>query len=154
MDASSLAAVRLEEKHVTAYYDPESRILHVAYRGILSPEVSAQFYHWLGMAIARFPEEVSRARGSVYDFREVTQFDNANLTSTQRESKTLNEQADFTNHPVAMLVANNIQEEFARLTLMITPGQKRKRIVYSPEEALVFIELFHRNRRKPGEPGI
>lgn len=145
---SSLATTRLEEKQVTAYYDPEARILHVIYRGILSPEVSARFYHWLGAAIARFPEEVNRARGSIFDFREVTQFDNANLTSAQRESKTLNQQGDFADHPVAMLVGNNTQEEFVRLTLMITPGQKRKRIVFSPEEALVFIDLFHRNRGK------
>lgn len=148
MNTPTLAAMRLEEKQITAYYDAESRILHVAYRGILSSAVSAQFYSWLGAAIAQFPEEVNRAWGSIYDFRDVTQFDNANLFSTQRQSKTLNQQTDFSNHPVAMLVANNIQEEYVRMTMTITPGQNRKRIVFSPEEGLAFIEIFHRNKGK------
>jgi hypothetical protein len=138
--------MRLEEKQVTAYYDPETHILHVAYRNILSPEVSTQFYGWLLAGIMQFPNEISQARGSVYDFRAVTQFDNASLSSTQRDSKIINQQADFSKHPVALLIANPIQEEYVRLTIAITPGSNRKRVVYSPEEALAFIEIFHRNR--------
>lgn len=143
MSTLTLADQRLDDKQISAYYNPETGVLHVVYRGILSPDVSAQFYGWLSAAMAQHPEEVLRARGSIYDFREVTQFDNANLFTAFRQSKNLNQQADLANHPVALVVANNFQAEFVRLTMQITPGHDRKRVVATPEEGLAFIEDFH-----------
>lgn len=133
----------LESEQVEARYDPETKLLFVAYRGVLTPAVSAQFYRWLGQLLEHSPEEASQARGSIYDFRQVTRIENSNLTSAQRQSQQMNKKADLSHHPVALIAANLYQRELLRLTMQISPQQDRKRIV-SSEEALEFIEHFHR----------
>ena len=88
--------------------------------------------------------DLSKARGSIYDFRLVTDFTNRNATTTQRESGKLNRNVDMRNHPVALLVNTIFQEQFVKAFMQLTPGDQRKRIVRSEEDALAFIANFHR----------
>jgi hypothetical protein len=127
----------------TAWYDDEQMILHVVYKGILTPDTTAQFYRWLGGVIQRRPQDVVRAKGSIYDFRAVTGFDSRNLTSAQRQSQQFNTKADVSSHPVALLVDTFMQEQILRVELKISPQQDRKRIVHSEDEAYRFIASFH-----------
>jgi hypothetical protein len=134
---------RIDTDHFSAWYDDEQQILHVVYQGVLTADTTAQFYRWLGEVIQRCPQDVVRAKGSIYDFRGVTGFDSRNLTSAQRQSQQLNNKADMSGHPVALLVDSYLQEQILRVELKISPQQDRKRIVHSEEEAYAFIASFH-----------
>jgi hypothetical protein len=133
---------RFDTDNFSAYYDTDPRILFVTYRGVLTPQVTVQFYQWLGKTIQNRPELVAEAFGSIFDFRQVTEFDNRNLTSAQRQSQQVNTQIDLSHHPVAMIAGSMLQEQILRLELKISPQQTRKRIVRSEEEALAFINSF------------
>jgi hypothetical protein len=134
---------RTDTDQFSAWYDDESLILYVVYKGVLTPDVTSQMYRWLGDVIQRRPADVVRARGSIYDFRQVTGFDSRNLTSAQRQSQQFNNKVDVTNHPVALLVDTLFQEQILRVELKISPQQDRKRLVRSEAEALDFILNFH-----------
>jgi len=127
----------------SAWYDDEQQILHVVYKGVLTPDTTAQFYRWLGAVIQRRPAEVVNAKGSIFDFRGVTGFDNRNLTSAQRQSQQFNTKADMSSHPVALLVDTLLQKQILRVELKISPQQDRKRLVHSEAEAYAFIASFH-----------
>jgi bifunctional ADP-heptose synthase (sugar kinase/adenylyltransferase) len=135
---------RLELEQVSGYFDDESGILFITYRGLVTGDVSAKVYAWLGRLIQQGHDPAS-ARGSVYDFREVKDFVMGNLTTTHTRSQSLNTKVDITNHPVALIVGNMYQRMTIKTTMNITPQQRRKRIVESMEEALAFIEEWHRN---------
>ena len=139
---------RMEAEQFTAWYDDDVNILYVVYKGVLTADVTAQVYRWLGDAIRRNPAEVSRARGSIYDFRQVTGFDSRNLTSAQRQSQQLNNQVDMSNHPVALLVQTPAQETIIHVELKISPQQDRKRLVRTEEEAYNFIVNFNPVEKK------
>jgi len=134
---------RIDTEQFSAWYDDETLVLYVVYKGVLSPDVTAQMYRWLGEVIQRRPADVVRAKGSIYDFRQVTGFDSRNLTSAQRQSQQFNNKVDVTNHPVALLVDTFLQEQILRVELKISPQQDRKRMVHSEAEALAFIASFH-----------
>jgi hypothetical protein len=133
----------IDTEQFSGWYDDETQILHIVYKGVLSPDVTSQMYRWLGEVIQRRPADVVRARGSIYDFRQVTGFDSRNLTSAQRQSQQFNNKVDVTNHPVALLVDTLFQEQILRVELKISPQQDRKRMVHSEAEALDFIANFH-----------
>jgi len=147
--------MRIEAEQFSAYYDEQERILFVTYSGIVTPDVTAQFYSWLIQSLAERPEIVETARGSVYDFRKVARFENKNLTAAQRESQNLNQRFDLTSIPVALIVGSMYQEQLLRVTMQIQPGQERKRIVRSVDEARAFFAEFHRKHgsRQPENTG-
>jgi hypothetical protein len=145
-ESQEIRAMILEQtdaENFSAWYDDEQKILHVVYKGVLTPDTTTQFYRWLGELIQRRPADVVRARGSIYDFRQVTGFDSRNLTSAQRQSQQLNTKADMSSHPVALLVDTRLQEQILHVELKISPQQDRKRIVHSEDEAYAFIASFH-----------
>ena len=55
----------LESDSVQAHYDTEKKLLRVTYKGILSPEVTNQFYGWLIPIMQQHPHLVTEARGSI-----------------------------------------------------------------------------------------
>ncbi|MCU0499394.1 MAG: hypothetical protein MUF87_18745 [Anaerolineae bacterium] len=137
-----MAIIPLETDRLSCSYNETERILYVTYRGILSPDVTQSFYQWLHGVIRNNPLEVSRARGSIYDFRQVTSFDNRNLTAAQRQSEQLNMRVDVSSHPVALLIETKAQEHILQVELKISPQQGRKRIVRTEQEARDFIASF------------
>ncbi|MBN8620233.1 MAG: hypothetical protein J0L63_15090 [Anaerolineae bacterium] len=123
------------------------RIVRVTYRGKLSPDVTRTMYAWLGRLVASVGGDIRIARGSIYDFRQVTDFDSHNLTSAQRQSSNLKTQVDadeLRHHPVALLINSLKQEQFVKLNMQIVGREERQRVVRTEEEAVNFIENFHK----------
>jgi hypothetical protein len=143
---SNIHPVHHNSESINAYFDEDRKILCVTYRGVMSPAVTAEFYQWLGSIIRDNPAKVGTARGSVYDFRNVTEFANSNISSTQRQSQHVNQQVDLQDHPVAIIAKDALQTALLSATMKITGQQDRKRIVRSEQEALAFIDAFHRQR--------
>lgn len=131
---------RLELEQVTGYFDEDKGIVFVVYRGLLSADISAKVYGWLGKLIQT--HGIGLARGSVYDFRAVTDFALGNLTTTQTRSANLNSKVDMRHHPVALVVGSLYQRMTVKTAMNVTPQQKRKRIVESLEDALEFINQW------------
>lgn len=139
----TVALVRYISEHIAAYYDEERLILRVKYLGVMTPAVTAEFYQWLGNIIRTNPEKVMTARGSIYDFRDVTEFANSNISSTARQSGQVNQQMDLQNHPVAIIAKDAIQSATLTVTMRVSGQQDRKRIVRTEADAIAFIEEFH-----------
>src|SRR5688572_33400787 len=94
----------LETETIDARYDAETKLLYVVYKGILSPEVTNQFYGWLIPIMQQNPHLVTEARGSIYDFRLVKDFKSSNITTARKQSQNASQSAELKNHPVALLV--------------------------------------------------
>jgi hypothetical protein len=80
----------LKTEQIEAEYDETRHFLLVKYSGELSSEVTNQFYGWLMGQMQANPEKITEARGSIYDFRDVTDFGIDNLSATQQGSKQVN----------------------------------------------------------------
>src|SRR3989304_1765821 len=100
---------QLNTERVKGRFDDKDGILRVTYFGVVSPDVTMAVYSWLGQLVAEAGGDVSKARGSIFDFRLVTDFTNRNTTTAQRESGKLNRNIDIRNHPVALLVSTIFQ---------------------------------------------
>jgi hypothetical protein len=150
----------LETDKMSARYDLEQHILFVAYRGVMTPDVTAVMYRWLMAMIEEGTHDIHETRGAVYDFRDVTEFSASNIGTSQRQSQQANTKTDMSHIPVALVTKNLMQTEWVRLTMKITPGQDRKRIVKSMDEAMAYFEEFHARKAlekavvaAPGENG-
>ena len=139
----TVALVRHISETIAAYYDEERLLLRVKYRGVMTPAVTAEFYGWLVSAIKAHPEKVGHARGSIYDFRDVTEVVNSNISSTARQSEQVNQQIDLHNHPVAIITRDAVQSALLTVTMRLSGQQDRKRIVRTEQEAIAFIDAFH-----------
>lgn len=134
-----------EELHtdtIDGFFDEETRILRVKYRGMVTAQVTRDVYGWIGRLIMSAHGNINLALGSIYDFREVTQFDSLTLSTTQRGSQTVNRDAELRYHPVALIVKTPFQREYVRLTMKVSPQEDRKKIVETPEDAEAFIVEF------------
>ena len=140
---------RLELEQVSGGYDEEHQLLYVAYRGAVTAEVTTQVYAWARQLIADYG--LGAARGTIFDFREVTNFVIGNLTATQYNSYQLNNLEDLQEHPVALLVNNIYQRAMVKAALNVTPQQERKRIVHTLEGAWAFIDDWHTQEHKQPE---
>jgi hypothetical protein len=137
----------LETENVGASYDAEKGLLFVTYRGVMTPDVTVAFYRWLGELLkTASPEDLMKARGSIYDFRQVKQFAASNISTAQRQSQQVNHAADMSHIPVALITETSLQTEWVRVTMKIMPDQDRKRVVKSMEDAIGFIDNFHAKR--------
>ncbi len=131
----------LNEKLVSAHYHAETSIAYITYRGELSATESDMAYKWLAGLI-----EVVGTKalyGEVFDFREVKRFTVENLITAQKRSRRMNIMLNTQDFPVAMVVANTMQEEILRGPMRIVIGNQRKRIVRSMEDAHVFLNEWH-----------
>ena len=135
---------RLETPDVIAYYDEEQHLVFITYSEALTTDITKAVYEWANRIATS--DEVAKSRGSIYDFRQVRKFNLGNLTTVQQKSTQLNRKEDFSHHAVALIVDTFYQESMVRTAMQISPGQDRKRIVHSMEEALAFIESFHNKR--------
>ncbi len=138
---------RLDTDSVLGEYHDSDGIVRVTYRGVLTADVTRVMYGWLGRLIAQNGGDISRTRGSIYDFRQVIDFDSRNFSTAQSQSANLKTQVDridLSQHPVALVVNTIKQEQFVKLTMQVVGQEKRQRIVRSIEDAEAFIAAFHR----------
>jgi hypothetical protein len=132
---------KINQPNLTAYFDKERGISHVVYRGNMDSGMTIVIYRWI-FEMANYLE-ADDVRGSIYDFREVTDFQSYSLSAVQRESRNLNVTLDVSSIPVALLVTNKLQETMVRVAMQVTPQEYRKRIVFSEAEAIAFFEEWH-----------
>ncbi|MFN8371790.1 MAG: hypothetical protein U0694_02790 [Anaerolineae bacterium] len=137
---------RMDTPQVMAYFDDETGIVYVTYRGVLTPDITAQVYKWM-MESVQFLD-ISQIHGGIYDFRQVTDFNKGNLATAHRESRNFNVKVDVSNIPAALIVSTLFQEQMVKISMQITPGQDRKRIVKSMDEATAFINQFRKRQTK------
>jgi len=131
---------------LTAYYDDTSKLTHVIYRGQMTAQMTIDVYRWI-LSLAAYID-VADVRGSIYDFREVPNFDRYSLSTVQRESRNLNFNLDVSNIPVALVVKNLIQESMVRIGMKVSPQEHRKKIVMSEADALQFFATWHAEHGK------
>ncbi|RMG83051.1 MAG: hypothetical protein D6712_13665 [Chloroflexi bacterium] len=137
---------RIDSDDLTAYFDDEHYITYVVYRGVLTDQQTLRVYAWMGellKAAIAAGLGLNDLYGSVYDFREVTNFKQYNLSTVMRESQKVNTKMNLSHVPVALLVQSPLQEELLRIALKLTPQDYRKKVVHSEQEALDFIEQWH-----------
>ncbi len=133
---------RIDSDNLTAYYDADSRVTHVTYRGPMTASLTIRVYRWIGeLAKIMTPQDV---HGSIFDFRDVTNFESYSLSTVMNESRKLNMKMDFSHVPVALLVGSGLQEQMVRVVMKVTPQDHRKAIVHSEEEAWAFIEAWNK----------
>lgn len=135
---------RRETPQVVSYFDDETGIVYVIYRGVLSPDVTAQVYKWMAESVQQM--DIKLVRGGIYDFREVTDFNKGNLATANRESRSFNTKVDVSSIPAALIVSTLFQEQMVKVSMQITPGQDRKRIVKSMDDAVAFIKQFQKRQ--------
>jgi hypothetical protein len=136
----------LETENISAWYDREKKILYVAYRGVMTSDVTMTYYGWLFDWGTYDPSIVKNTLGSVYDFRGVRQFASSNISTATQQSIQANRRLDLDHIPVALITETPLQTQWVRTTMKIMPAQHRKRIVNSMDEAYTFFEEFHSQR--------
>lgn len=143
-----MALIPLNTEHINTYYDSELKLLIVSYHGILSADITKQFYQWLIPTMQTNPHLITEARGSIFDFRDVQEFQASNITTTRRESGAASQTADISNHPVALIVDTMLQERMVESTMRLTVQRDRKRVVHSIDEAVEFINEWHQENKE------
>ena len=137
--------ISIETEQFSAEYDNQNQLLLVAYHGVLTPAVTKEFYTWLMQSMTDYPDHVQNARGSIYNFCSVTDFDNSNLTTASNQSKQLNHINDLKNHPVALIVKDKLQQQILNVSMKLTPHDKRVRVVWTMNEAVEHINAFNKH---------
>ncbi len=132
----------LHTDNIEARFDVESRLLRVKYRGKITAQVNNDLYAWIGRLVESAGGNINIALGSIYDFREVTEFDSHIISTAQKNSKQINRDMSLRYHPVALLVTSPYQREYVHLTMRVSPQEDRKRIVDTEEQAEAFIQKF------------
>ena len=143
-----MAVIPLETENIQAHYDTEAKLLRVIYRGILTPQVTVEFYTWLGTVMQQNPLLINEALGSIFDFRQVSDFKNSNISTVRKQSQSVSQNPDAKNHPVALLVETIFQERMVEVMMKMTEQQDRKKVVKSIEEAQDFIAAWHKKQEE------
>lgn len=133
---------RLELEHVTAYYDSDTRIIHIRYHGLIDAQTPTEAYGYIHRVIETVGFD--NIYGQIFDFREVVEFSTDNLMEARKKSRRLNMRRATQRLPVAMIVKDFYQEEILRGPMQNVPENQRKAIVTSMDEALQFFEQWHR----------
>ena len=139
----------LQTDNASAVYNTETNIATVTYRGALTPSVTAQAYQWLFINAVKIG--VENINGGIFDFREVTTFELANIRTVKREKTVHADKVNFNQIPTALMVKTLYQEQMVRVSMRVTEQSDRLRIVYSEEDALAFIKSWHQNKANKSE---
>lgn len=129
----------LNEADVQAHC--ENGVLFVAFAGTLTGRTNARTADWVDQLRQVVPAE--SLRGVVFDFRSVIRFRRDNLyTALNAED----EASPVSVHaiPTALLVTNYYQRQMIDVMLMMSAEPERKQVVESMDEALAFIEGWHK----------
>jgi hypothetical protein len=130
-----------EIERAAIHFDPETRIVEIVYRGALDGETNARVYQWLEELYHEVG--IDKIWGQIFDFRNVTEFLQDNLKTARRNSARLNMRTDVSQFPAALIVNDFYHEEILRGSMRVSTENIRKRIVWSRDEALEFIEEWH-----------
>jgi|GEM_PF-3406340 len=138
---------KLDESGVSGYFDTNTRIFHVHYKGTLDADTTNRAYSWLftqGTVVGG----VENIYAFIFDFTKVTKFRRDNTFATKRQSQTAKVAVDLSRVPAALVVSNIYQEQLVLLSMKVNDVEERTKICKSHAEAMTFIELFHHNLAK------
>ena len=139
----------IENENGSIRWDAEKQIIFGSYGQVITEQSTANGYHAWGKIIQAVG--VENVRGAVLDFRPVERWEKGNVSVAQGQSYRINTKLDLSRMPMAMIVRTAFQEQMVRFSMKATPGEERKRIVHSMEEALAFIASFHVDKDVPTE---
>jgi len=131
----------LDVEQARAYYDAESAIIFVHYRGTLTGDAANDVYGWLEELYDEI--DVDNLYGIVFDFREVKDFDESNLKTARRVSSRMNMRIDTSHVPAALIIRDPYHQEILFGSMRVSPEHARKKIVWSEEEAREFLDQWH-----------
>ena len=132
---------RLEIEKATAYFEEDTGVVRVAYKGELTADVNGAVYAWLDELLNEIGLE--SVYGEIFDFRKVTEFAPDNLKTARRTSSKLNMKMDTSQIPVALLISDAAHQEVFHSSMRISPQNLRRRIVWSEDEAYAFLDEWH-----------
>ena len=124
-------------------FDEATGIAYGTYKGELTPDLPAQAYAWF-IRIVQAGVPLESVKGVIFDFRAVTTFHPTNASTTQTKSRQIKKQMDISHIPVGLVVGTRYQESMVRVSQGANRVQDRTRIVWSMEEAVKFIQDFHK----------
>jgi len=130
----------LQVEHAQARFDEDSRLVHVTYTGEIDGNATVAVYDWLEQLYHEV--DINTIRGQVFDFRQVTSFAQDNLVLARRNSSRMNMKTDVSHCPAALLISDFYHEEILRTGMRISDQNVRKRIVWSYDDALDFINNY------------
>jgi hypothetical protein len=136
---------RLDQKNIKADYDEKQSIAYITYSGELSASDSDAAYAWLNQLIEII--STKSLYGEVFDFRGVKSFSTENLIDARKNSRKMNIMINTQDFPVAMIVANDMQEQILRGPMRVMEENPRKRIVKTTDDALAFLNEWHSQAR-------
>ncbi len=142
---------RLNTDAVEAYYDLDKHAAFVKYKGILGAKATQNLYQWIGAMVTVFSGQLM-LKQITFDFREVTGFDEANLSAARTESKKLHQSFSFDFLPAALIAANEAQAEALRFSLKVSGQETRSKIVFSDDEAEAFFIEWWETHEPPTLP--
>lgn len=136
----------LQELDVAAYYDPDTKVFYIHYGEELTASTSIKAYAWLMQN--GIPLGVENIRAFIFDFTGVIRFKRDNTQTTQTQSRRANGAVDLSRIPAALVVRTFFQEQMVLLSMKANRVEDRTRICHSHDEALSFVEDFHRHLQK------
>jgi len=131
----------IHSEHLTAEFDEESGVAFITYKGHHTQESGDQAARWGRDLVQQLgPQAI---RGAVFDFSQVTVFDEPTFSWAKTRHENINRQGDMTHHPIAMLVSTQYQETIVSAVSERLGTTQRSALVNSRDEALAFIESWH-----------
>jgi len=140
-----MAEYQLEIDNASTYYDPDTRIVYITYKGILDADTNVAVYSWLDEIYDA--EGLTSIYGQIFDFRKVVEFAPDNLKTARRSSSKMNMAHDTSQIPVGMIVNDFEQGESLRASMRISPKNLRKRFVLSEAEAIAFFDEWYKEHQ-------
>jgi len=136
------------------HFDTETQLVRIVYHDNLTASTTSAAYAWIMQSIEKLIEKNMWVRGGIFDFSAVKTFALNNLSTIQRESKSLRttNAERIEQVPVALLVQSAYQEAMVstsmKVTQQSTPANSvpRVRLVYSLDEAHAHIDAWHTAR--------
>ncbi len=136
----------LDLENVYAHFDTEKNVSFITYKGTINSSTTKKYYDWVRELLKLI--DPNRTHAVIFDFRQVTTFDQGNLIAVKRQSDSISRNEDQINHPVALIVETLYQEKMVQVSMQLSKTSTRQRIVYSMDEAWTFIESWHKTRNK------
>ena len=135
----------LDETNVSGHFDMQQNIFYIYYKNTLSADTTNKAYGWLFKNAGLIGANI---RAFVFDFTQVKNFQRENTRAAQNQSRRANATADLSRIPAALVVKTHYQEQLVLLSMMANKVEERTKICHSQDEALNFIDDFHRKLKK------
>jgi hypothetical protein len=127
--------------HLVAEFDDETGVAFITYIGRHTQEAGDHAARWGRELVQQLgPQAI---RGAVFDFSQVTTFEEPTFSWAKTRHENINRPADMTHHPIAMIVATQYQDSIVSAVTERLGTTQRAALVNNRDEALAFIDSWH-----------